>query len=392
MSHNNLNEQGFGTRAIHAGQEPDLVTGAVVTPISLASTFAQNSPGLNRGFEYSRTGNPTRLALENNIAGVEGGKYGLAFASGSATLQTITALLDPGDHILCCDDAYGGTIRFFNRIAAKSLKIIFVDMTDIENVKKNITPQTKMVWLETPSNPLLKISDIKAIAEITHQYNSFLVVDNTFMSPYFQKPLTFGADIVMHSATKYLNGHSDVVLGVLVTNHQQLFEKLKFLQNAIGAVPAPFDCFLVLRGIKTLHLRMQAHEKNAIVVSQFLETHPKVVKVIYPGLKSHPQHELAKRQQSGFSGMITFYIKGGINESRKFLENLKLFVVAESLGCVESLAEHPAIMTHASVAPEVRAKLGISDNLVRLSIGVEEIEDILNDLKYALDQVPVVNQ
>jgi len=249
-----------------------------------------------------------------------------------------------------------------------------------------------MVWLETPSNPLLKISDIKAIAEITHQYNSFLVVDNTFMSPYFQKPLIFGADIVVHSATKYLNGHSDVVLGVLVTNHQQLFEKLKFLQNAIGAVPAPFDCFLVLRGIKTLHLRMQAHEKNAIVVSQFLETHPKVVKVIYPGLKSHPQHELAKRQQSGFSGMITFYIKGGINESRKFLENLKLFVVAESLGCVESLAEHPAVMTHASVAPEVRAKLGISDNLVRLSIGVEEIEDILNDLKYALDQVPVVNQ
>jgi len=389
--HNNVSEQGFGTRAIHAGQEPDLISGAVVTPISLASTFAQSSPGLNKGFEYSRTGNPTRLALENNIAGVEGGKYGLAFASGSATLQTITALLDPGDHILCCDDAYGGTIRFFNKIAAKSLKINFVDMTDIENVKKAITPQTKMVWLETPTNPLLKISDIKAIAEITHQYNAFLVVDNTFMSPYFQKPLTFGTDIVMHSATKYLNGHSDVVLGVLVTNNQQLFEKLKFLQNAIGAVPAPFDCFLVLRGMKTLHLRMQAHEKNAIIVSQFLETHPKVIKVIYPGLKSHPQHELAKHQQSGFSGMITFYIKGGINESRKFLENLKLFALAESLGCVESLAEHPAIMTHASVAPEVRAKLGISDNLVRLSIGVEDIEDILNDLKYALDQVPIVN-
>jgi len=255
--------QGFGTRAIHAGQEPDTVTGAIIPPISLSSTFAQSSPGVNKGFEYSRTGNPTRQALENNIANVENGKYGLAFASGSATLQTITASLNSGDHILCCDDAYGGTMRFFNHVV-KSLKVIYTDMTKIENVKNAITPQTKMLWLETPTNPLLKIADIPAIAEIAHQNNSFLVVDNTFMSPYFQKPLTLGADVVVHSATKYLNGHSDVVLGVLVTNDEQRYKNLKFLQNAIGAVPSPFDCFLVLRGMKTLHLRMQAHEKKML--------------------------------------------------------------------------------------------------------------------------------
>jgi len=314
----------------------------------------------------------------------------LAFASGSAATVSITNLLKSGDHAVVCDDVYGGTNRYFSRVASPQMSINFslTDLTKPNSFTDAITPQTKMVWLETPTNPTLKLLDIKAICEEAHKHNIFVVVDNTFMSPYFQNPLTLGADIVVHSVTKYINGHSDVVMGVLATNNEELFNRLKFLQNSIGAVPSPFDCYLALRGIKTLSVRMKQHTLNATQVALFLEKHPKVEKVIYPGLPSHPQHELAKRQMTGFGGMITFFLRGGIAESRMFLENLKLFALAESLGAVESLAEHPAIMTHASVPPEQRLKLGISDSLIRLSIGIEDVEDIIGDLTNAFAAVP----
>jgi cystathionine gamma-lyase len=380
---------GFGTKAIHAGQRADPITGAVVVPISLATTFVQTSPGVHTGFEYSRTGNPTRQAFEANIAALEKGKYGLAFASGSAATVTIINMLNSGDHVISIDDVYGGTNRYFQKVATPSngISFSFVDFTVEGAFEKAITPKSKLVWLETPTNPTLKIADIKAISTIAKKHNLIVVVDNTFASPYLQTPLELGADIVVHSVTKYLGGHSDVVMGVLATSHETIYTRLKFLQNSIGAVPAPFDCYLALRGVKTLHLRMREHSKNAMSIATFLEGHPLVERVIYPGLPSHPQHTLASTQMRGFGGMITFFLKGGLPESRQFLENLHLFALAESLGAVESLAEHPVIMTHASVPPEQRKLLGISDNLIRLSVGVEDIEDLLADLKNALARV-----
>jgi cystathionine gamma-lyase len=324
----------FGTNAIHVGQPPDPQTGAVMVPISLSTTFAQESPGVLKGYDYSRSGNPTRDAYEKCVAALEGGKYGLAFASGLATTTTILASLNSGDHVISVDDVYGGTQRLFRRVCAPNTGITFtlVDFTKEGALEGAFTPKTKLIWLETPTNPTLKVSDIKKTCEIAHKHGAIVVVDNTFLTPYFQRPLSLGADIVMHSVTKYINGHSDVVGGVLVTNNEDLYKKLKFLQNAIGAVPSPFDSFMVLRGIKTLHVRMREHEKNAMAVAKFLEAHPKVEKVHYPGLASHPQHEIAKKQQTGFGGMITFWMKGGLEQSKQFLENLKIFACAESLG------------------------------------------------------------
>eukprot|EP01027_Heterolobosea_sp_BB2_P025269 GEZU01038776.1.p1 GENE.GEZU01038776.1~~GEZU01038776.1.p1 ORF type:complete len:422 (-),score=159.06 GEZU01038776.1:109-1308(-) len=390
--HDNVNttKYGFATRAIHAGQHPDPHTGAVMVPISLSTTFAQVSPGVAypAGYEYSRSGNPTRQAFEDCIASLENAKYGLAFSSGLAATTTILHTLKPGDHVVSVDDVYGGTQRYFRRIASEyGITFTFVDFNDAKTFEASIQANTKMIWLETPTNPTLKISDISIVAEIAHRHNAVVVVDNTFMSPYFQNPLDLGADIVVHSVTKYLNGHSDVVMGALATNDDALYEKLKFFQNAIGTVPSPFDSFLAVRGLKTLPLRMQQHEKNATAVAKFLEAHPKVDKVLYPGLPSHPQHEIAKKQMRGFGGMITFFIKGGLPQAKTFLENLKVFALAESLGGVESLAEHPAIMTHASVPAEERKKLGINDTLIRLSVGCETTEDIVTDIANALDKV-----
>lgn len=378
----------FNTRAIHAGQHPDPTTGAIMTPIYLTSTYVQESPGVHKGWEYSRTHNPTRRAYENCIANLENGKFGFAFASGCAAATTILHILKKGDHVVAMDDMYGGTFRLFDKVLQNDgFEFSYVDLTVVENFTKALKPNTKMVWLETPTNPTLKLTDIAAIAAIAKQKNILVVVDNTFMSPYFQRPLDLGADIVVHSATKYIGGHSDVVGGVAVTSNPQLAERLGFLSNSMGGVQGAFDSFLALRSIKTLPLRMKAHAENAMTVAKFLETHPLVEKVVYPGLKSHPQHALAAKQMSGFGGMITFFIKGGMNASRKFLESVQVFALAESLGGVESLIEHPAIMTHASVPPEQRAKLGIDDSLIRLSVGVEDIDDLLGDLKQAFDQV-----
>lgn len=374
----------FGTKAIHAGQEPCPVTGAIITPIYQTSTFVQEAPGQHKGYEYSRTGNPTRTALEKNIAALEEGKHGLAYSSGLASIDNIINLLKKGDHVISCDDVYGGTFRLFERVKKKfGLEFDWIDMTNIENLKKAIKKNTKLIWIETPTNPLLKLIDIKAVVEAAKQYGILTVVDNTFMSPYFQKPLLLGADIVVHSTTKYLNGHSDVIGGALVTSDGKFFEELKFLQNAIGAVPSPFDCWLVLRGIKTLHLRMKQHEKNAKKIAEYLSNHPKVKKVVYPGLESHPQHELAKKQMSGFGGMVSFEIKGNLEDAKNFLKKTKIFSLAESLGGVESLIEHPAIMTHASLPKDVRERLGISDSLIRLSAGIEDVDDLIDDLESA---------
>jgi len=378
---------GFATRCIHAGSRPDPTTGAVVTPISLASTFAQKAPGEHTGFEYSRTGNPTRASFEATLASLENAKYGLAFASGSATTATITAMLNHGDHIISVDDVYGGTNRYFQKVAVPTmnLSISFIDYNTPGALKNAITPRTKMLWIETPTNPTLKIQDIAAVAAEAKSLGLIVVVDNTFATPYLQQPLNLGADIVVHSCTKYIGGHSDVVMGALCTNNEELFTKLKFLQNSIGAIPSPFDAYMAQRGLKTLHLRMQRHCENAQRVATFLESHPLVERVVYPGLPSHPQHTLAKKQMKGFGGMITFYLKGGMEESRIFLSALSLFALAESLGAVESLAEHPAIMTHAAVPAEQRKLLGIDDSMVRLSVGVEDIEDIFGDLTQAFD-------
>jgi len=380
---------GLSTAAVHAGTHPDPVTGAVVVPISLATTFVQKSPGEHTGYEYSRTGNPTRAAFEQCIAALENGRYGLAFASGSATTATIVHLLQAGDHVISIDDVYGGTNRYFSRVAkpCNNLEFSMIDFTVEGALEAAIKPNTKMVWLETPTNPTLKIVDIAKLSAIAHKHNLIVVADNTFASPYLQSPLELGADIVVHSVTKYIGGHSDVVMGVLATNSLDLYTRLKFLQNSIGAVPAPFDCYMAHRGVKTLPLRMREHCKNAQAVAEFLEKHPLVDRVIYPGLASHPQHELAKQQMRGFGGMITFFLKGGLSESRVWLESLRLFALAESLGAVESLAEHPVIMTHASVPADQRAKLGISDSLIRLSVGCEDLPDILADLTAAFDAV-----
>lgn len=377
----------FGTRAIHAGQEPDPATGAIMTPIYATSTYVQESPGVHKGFEYSRSQNPTRLAYEQCIANLEGGAKGLAFASGLAATSTLLDLFDSGDHIVAGDDLYGGTVRLFEKVRRRSagLDFTFVDLNDFESLEKSIRPNTKMIWVETPSNPLLKLVDLKAIAEFAKQKGLLAVADNTFASPFIQRPLESGFDVVMHSATKYLNGHSDIVGGILVTREAELGDRLAYLQNAVGAVAGPFDSFLALRGLKTLHLRMERHSANALALAQWLEQHPLVEKVSYPGLASHPQHELARKQMNGFGGMITIFLKGGLEPARKFLESVKVFALAESLGGVESLIEHPAIMTHASIPPERRAELGISDGLVRISVGVEDVEDLRSDLEQALN-------
>nr|XP_057930368.1 cystathionine gamma-lyase [Doryrhamphus excisus] len=378
----------FATEAIHVGQEPEQWTSmAVVPPISLSTTFKQQAPGKHAGFEYSRSGNPTRNCLEKAVAALDGAKYCLAMASGLAATVTITHMLKAGDGIICMDDVYGGTNRYFQKVAGEfGLKIDLVDCTKPELLKAALKPNTKMVWLETPTNPTMKVVDIRACSDLLHHHNKdiVVVVDNTFMSAYFQRPLALGADICMYSATKYMNGHSDVVMGLMSVNREDLYEKLKFLQNALGGVPSPFDCYLVNRGLKTLHLRMERHFKNAMAAAKFLEADARVERVIYPGLPSHPQYDVMKRQCTGCPGMITFYIKGNLKHAEAFLSSLKIFAVAESLGGYESLAEHPAIMTHASVPEKERSILGISDTLIRLSVGLEDEDDIIDDLKQAL--------
>jgi len=384
------NKQKFATRAIHAGQKPDPSTGAVMTPIYATSTYVQESPGKHKGFEYSRTQNPTRMAYEQCVADLESGKAGFAFASGMAAISTVIEILNHGDHVIAMDDLYGGTFRLFDKVRSRSagLKFSFLDLTNPENLKAAIRPETKMVWLESPTNPLLKLVDIQKITEIAHQHKLLVVVDNTFASPWIQRPLELGCDIVVHSATKYLNGHSDMIGGVVVIgNNPALIEQMAFLQNSIGAIQGPFDSFLALRGLKTLALRMERHCENALQIAQWLEQHPKIEKVIYPGLPSHPQHALAKKQMHGFGGIITITLKATEKETCKFLENCQLFSLAESLGGVESLIEHPAIMTHASIPPATRAQLGISDSMVRLSIGVEAAEDLIADLENALANI-----
>ncbi len=378
----------FATQAIHAGQSPDPSTGAVMQPIYATSTYAQESPGHHKGYEYSRTQNPTRMAFERCVAALENGKQGYAFASGLAAISTILEILDSGDEIIAMDDLYGGTFRLFDKVRKRSanLKFNFVDLTHPENFTKAITAKTKMVWVETPSNPMLKLTDLKAIADIAKAHNIIAVADNTFATPYIHKPLEFGFDIIMHSVTKYINGHSDMVGGLaIVGDNDELREKMAFLHNSVGAILGPFDSFLALRGVKTLALRMQRHSYNAQIIAEWLEAHPKIEKVIYPGLPSHPQHQLALKQMQESGGMITAILKGSIADAKRFLERCELFTLAESLGGVESLIEHPAIMTHASIPAEQRKTLGISDGLVRLSVGVEDVEDLITDLKYALE-------
>jgi cystathionine gamma-lyase len=378
---------GIGTRAIHGGQTPDPSTGAVMVPIYATSTYAQSSPGVHQGFEYSRTHNPTRFAYERCVASLEGGSRGFAFASGLAATSTLLELLDSGDHVIAMDDLYGGSYRLFERVRRRSagLDFSFVDLTDPAAFEAAIRPGTKLVWIETPTNPLLKIVDIAAIAAIAKKHGLLVAVDNTFASPILQRPLEHGADIVMHSATKYLNGHSDIVGGMLVVgDNPDLAEQLAFLQNSIGAVQGPFDSFLALRGLKTLHLRMRAHCDNALALAQFLDSHPAIEKVLYPGLASHPQHALAARQMDGSGGMLSICIKGGFEAAKRFCERTSLFTLAESLGGVESLVNHPAVMTHASIPPARRAQLGVTDNLVRLSVGIESVDDLRTDLDMAL--------
>jgi cystathionine gamma-lyase len=379
----------FETKVIHAGQEPDPRTGAVMTPIYATSTYAQSSPGEHKGFDYARTRNPTRDALEACIAELESGRAGFAFASGMAAIGTVLELLDSGSHVVAMDDLYGGSYRILERVRKRSANVTasFVDLSDAGNLEKAIKPNTRMVWVESPTNPLLKIVDLEAVAAVARKHKLISVCDNTFASPWIQRPLELGFDIVVHSTTKYLNGHSDVIGGAAVLREKgELSEKLGFLQNAVGTVPGPFDAFLTLRGIKTLALRMERHCGNAMHVAAWLSKHPKVERVIYPGLPSHPQHLLASRQmQQRYGGMVTAVLKGGLPASKRFLERCKLFTLAESLGGVESLIEHPAIMTHASLPEDVRAGLGIDDGLVRLSVGIESVDDLIAELEYALE-------
>ena len=378
---------GQGTLAIHAGQSPDPSTGAVMPPIYATSTYAQSSPGVHQGFEYSRTHNPTRFAYERCIAGLEGGARGFAFGSGLAATSTLLELLDSGDHVIAMDDLYGGSYRLFERVRRRSagLDFSFVDLTDPRAFEAAIKPNTKLVWIETPTNPTLKIVDIRAISDIARKRGLRVVVDNTFASPMLQRPLEHGADVVVHSATKYLNGHSDMVGGIVVVGDDtELAGQLAFLQNSVGAVQGPFDSFLALRGLKTLHLRMRAHCENAQALAEFLVTHPAIEKVVYPGLPAHPQHALAARQMDGFGGIVSIWTKGGFDGAKRLCERTELFTLAESLGGVESLVNHPAVMTHASVPAERRKMLGIDDNLVRLSVGVESLADLRADLEAAL--------
>ncbi len=376
----------FATRAIHAGQEPDPSTGAIMTPIYATSTYVQQSPGVHKGFEYSRSQNPTRFAYERCVADLEGGVRGFAFASGLAAMATTLDLLDSGDHVIASDDLYGGTFRLFERVRKNSagLQFSFVDMSKADNITASVQSNTRMIWVETPSNPLLKIVDLRAVSTIAKEHKLLTVADNTFASPYLQRPIDFGFDLVIHSATKYLNGHSDIVGGIAVAASSELGERLGFLQNAVGAIAAPFDSFLALRGLKTLHLRMERHCQNAQRLAEWLEGHPSVDRVIYPGLASHPQHALAASQMDAFGGMITVILQNDLEYARKVLERCRIFALAESLGGVESLIEHPAIMTHASVPAQQRLVAGISDSLIRISVGVEDFEDLKADLEYAL--------
>jgi cystathionine gamma-lyase len=378
----------FSTRAIHAGQEPDPATGSVTTPVYLTSTFKQPGPGKEGKYVYSRTANPTRTALEECLASLEEGGYGLAFSSGLAATTTVLMLLRKGDHVIAGDDIYGGTYRLFEQVLRNyGLQFTFVDPQEPSNVEKAVRKNTRLIWIETPTNPLMRIVDIRKISRISRRAKALLVVDNTFMSPYLQNPLRHGADIVVHSTTKYIGGHSDLVGGATVTDDRKVQDRLKFLQNAVGAVPGPMDCFLVLRGLKTLAVRMERHNQNAKIVSEYLAKSPKVDRVFYPGLLDHPQKDVVKRQMRGSGGMLSFQLNEGFEKIKRFLKQLRVFTVAESLGGVESLIEHPASMTHASVPRERRMKLGISDNLIRVSVGIEDVEDLVADLDRGLKQL-----
>lgn len=381
-----MTNQAFETRAIHTGQEADPTTGAVMTPIYATSTYKQLAPGVHRGYEYSRTLNPTRHALELCVASLEEGSHGFAFSSGMAAINTVMDLLNPGDHVIAMDDLYGGTFRLFDKVKTRThqLQFSFVDMTQPEAIIPHLRPETRMIWLESPTNPMLKLVDIQQICLLAQQHNLLTVVDNTFATPYLQRPLTLGCDIVVHSGTKYLNGHSDVVCGLVVVNQPELAESIQFLQNACGAVLGPFDSFLVLRSLKTLSIRMDRHCQNALILAEWLSLHPKVRKVIYPGLKTHPQYDLAQQQMDQCGGMISVVLNLDLAGTKAFLSRCKLFTLAESLGGVESLIEHPAIMTHASIPPEHRKKIGIEDGLVRLSVGIENCMDLIHDLEQAL--------
>ncbi len=379
---------GLGTRAIHAGQSPDPSTGAIMVPIYATSTYVQQSPGVHKGYEYSRTQNPTRMAYERCVADLEGGQQGYAFASGLAAASTVLDLLDSGSHVIAMDDLYGGTYRLFERVRRRSagLDFSFVDLNDTHALKAALKPNTRMIWAETPTNPMLKLVDLARIGAFARKHGLVFVVDNTFCSPMLQRPIEYGADLVLHSATKYLNGHSDMVGGIVVAGEDKdLAEQMAFLHNSVGAVAGPFDSFLAMRGLKTLHLRMSAHCESALAIAKWLEKHAAVERVIYPGLKSHPQHALAKKQMDGFGGIVSIEVKGGLRKARRMLERCNLFALAESLGGVESLIEHPAIMTHASVPPANRKRLGISDGLIRLSVGVEDIADLRDELRSALE-------
>ena len=382
------NNQGYETRAIHAGQEPDPTTGAIMTPIYTSSTYVQESPGVHKGYDYSRSVNPTRKALEACIADLEGSSFGYAFASGMAASATVLELLNSGDHVIAMDDLYGGTYRLFENVRKRSagLNFTFCDLSDLDTLEDSLNEKTRMIWIETPTNPLLKIADLEAISSFAKKNNLISVCDNTFCSPYIQNPLELGFDVVVHSATKYLNGHSDLIGGVVVCSQakEDLANELLYLQNAVGSIMNPFDSFLLLRSLKTLPVRMERHCSSAQTIATYLESHDSIEKVIYPGLASHPQHEIAKKQMNGFGGMISVVLKGGLESATSFLERTNLFSLAESLGGVESLIEHPAIMTHASIPAEIREEIGISDGLVRLSVGIESIEDLLEDIDNAL--------
>jgi cystathionine gamma-lyase len=388
---NSTKNKGFETKAIHAGQQPDPTTGAIMTPIYASSTYVQESPGVHKGYEYSRSHNPTRKALEDCIAALENGSGGFAFASGMAATATVLEMLDSGDHVIAMDDLYGGTYRLFENVRKRSagLEFTFANLSDLDKLEASLQENTKMIWVESPTNPLLKLVDLQAIAEFAKRHNLIAVCDNTFCSPYVQKPLDFGFDIVVHSATKYLNGHSDVIGGIAVCaqDREDLVERMFYLSNAIGSIMSPFDSFMVLRSLKTLAVRMERHCQNAMQIATYLESHPAVEKVYYPGLESHPHHELAKRQMNGFGGMISVVLRGGLASATSFLESTRVFALAESLGGVESLVEHPAIMTHAAVPEAIRNEIGIVDGLVRLSVGIETLDDLMADLANALKAV-----
>ncbi|MBI3553845.1 MAG: cystathionine gamma-synthase [Elusimicrobia bacterium] len=378
-------DAGFATKAVHAGQRPDPTTGAIMTPVYLTSTYVQEGPGVHKGFDYARTVHPTRLALEANIAALEGGAHGLCFASGMAATSTVIEMLDAGDHVVSCNDLYGGTYRVFTKVFARhGMSFSFVDATDMKAIEKAMTSKTKILWIETPSNPMLRITDIKKASALAHKKKVKVVVDNTFASPALQQPLALGADIVVHSTTKYLGGHSDVVGGAVVTNDREIFDKLKFLQNAVGAVPGPLDCFLVLRGTKTLPLRLVKHCENAMAVARHLSKHKEIARVHYPGLADHPGHAIAKAQMCGFGGMISFELKGDLERAKRMIAMTRVFSLAESLGGVESLIGHPPTMTHGSIPRQERLKSGLVDGLIRLSVGIEDAQDLIDDLDQAI--------